>query len=98
MPGLGTRSLTTNDGRPGGRTLRCASVPQRPPRLQTSRVVTDAQRKMCKRYGVAPVPTPDELKVGLARGGGGPVHGLRHSPEGDTSGWYIWRGELSDAT
>lgn len=23
-----------------------------------------------------------------------PVHGLRHNPEGDTSGWYIWTGEL----
>jgi hypothetical protein len=22
---------------------------------------------------------------------------LRHPPEGDTSGWYIWRGELSRA-
>jgi hypothetical protein len=24
------------------------------------------------------------------------VHGLRHRPEGDTCGWYIWRGELTD--
>ena len=23
-----------------------------------------------------------------------PVHGLRHPPEGDTSGWYLWTGEL----
>jgi hypothetical protein len=22
-----------------------------------------------------------------------PVNGLRHSPEGDTTGWYIWAGE-----
>jgi hypothetical protein len=26
-----------------------------------------------------------------------PVHGLRHPPEGQTSGWYVWTGELSDA-
>jgi hypothetical protein len=25
-----------------------------------------------------------------------PVHGLRHPPAGDTSGWYIWVGELTD--
>jgi hypothetical protein len=27
-----------------------------------------------------------------------PINGLRHEPEGDTTGWYIWAGEdLSDA-
>ena len=26
-----------------------------------------------------------------------PVHGLRHPPSGDTSGWYLWTGERSDA-
>jgi hypothetical protein len=25
-----------------------------------------------------------------------PVHGLRHPPQGDTSGWYIWTGELTE--
>ena len=25
-----------------------------------------------------------------------PVHGLRHPPTGDTSGYYIWVGELTD--
>jgi hypothetical protein len=26
-----------------------------------------------------------------------PLNGLRHAPEGDTCGWYIWAGEeLSD--
>lgn len=24
-----------------------------------------------------------------------PIHGLRHPPTEDTSGWYIWTGELS---
>ena len=23
-----------------------------------------------------------------------PLHGLRHPPEADTSGWYLWTGEL----
>lgn len=26
-----------------------------------------------------------------------PIHGLRHPLEGDTTGWYVWSGELSDA-
>lgn len=26
-----------------------------------------------------------------------PVHGMRHPPHGDTSGWYIWTGDLTDA-
>jgi hypothetical protein len=27
-----------------------------------------------------------------------PIHGLRHTPEGNTNGWYIWVGEYSSAT
>ena len=23
-----------------------------------------------------------------------PLHGLRHPPEGDTTGWYVWTGEF----
>lgn len=26
-----------------------------------------------------------------------PVHGMRHLPQGDTSGWYLWTGDLTDA-
>lgn len=40
------------------------------------------------------------MKVGIAsnvKQGVRPINGLRHSPEGDTTGWYIWAGEvLSD--
>ena len=25
-----------------------------------------------------------------------PLHGLRHPPVGDTCGWYVWAGDLSD--
>jgi hypothetical protein len=35
------------------------------------------------------------LKVGVAlnlRDKEVPVNGLRHPPEGDTTGWYLWRG------
>jgi hypothetical protein len=27
-----------------------------------------------------------------------PIHGLRHTPEGNTNGWYVWAGEYSSAT
>lgn len=26
-----------------------------------------------------------------------PVHGLRHPPQGSTTGWYVWTGELTEA-
>jgi hypothetical protein len=60
-------------------------------------VVTEEQQAICKLYGVAPFEAPRGLKVGLALGTNrDPIHGLRHPPEGDTTGWYIWRGEWSD--
>lgn len=62
--------------------------------------ITPAQRAVCARLGVTAVPAPADLKVGLARNvrtGLLPLHGLRHPPQGDTTGWYIWAGELSDA-
>jgi len=60
-------------------------------------MVSKSQQEVCERFGVTPVPTPDDLKVGLALGGNGPLPGLRHPPKGETAGWYIWRGELSSA-
>lgn len=40
-----------------------------------------------------------ELKLGVSRSLLGstwsyPIHGLRHPPTADTSGWYCWTGEL----
>lgn len=54
-----------------------------------------SQLDVCARYGVRPVPAPDDLKVGIAdnvRHGLQPLNGLRHQPQGDTTGWYIWAG------
>jgi hypothetical protein len=62
---------------------------------------TSTQKTLCERYGVPFVASPSHLKVGIARNvheGRMPINGLRHPPEGDTTGWYIWAGEeLSDA-
>lgn len=59
----------------------------------------DTQRRICATYRVPFWPSPGDMKVGIARSvrsGDLPVHGLRHAPEGDTTGWYIWTGEMSD--
>jgi hypothetical protein len=59
------------------------------------------QQETCRIYGVPWVEAAEHLKVGLARNvrvGLRPLNGLRHPPEGDTTGWYIWAGEeLSQA-
>jgi hypothetical protein len=56
----------------------------------------EAQHAVCRKYGVAYHSAPPGLKVGAAdnvRGALYPLNGLRHPPAGDTTGWYIWRGE-----
>jgi hypothetical protein len=66
--------------------------------------VTPEQAAICARFGVEPSGVLPERKIGIARNVFGglvpglvPVNGLRHKPEGDTSGWYIWaREQLSD--
>ncbi len=60
----------------------------------------EAQREVCARFGCVWTPPSAASKVGIARTvakGGMPIHGLRHAPKGDTNGWYIWTGELSEA-
>jgi len=54
------------------------------------------QKNICKKYGVKFIESPLDLKVGIAlnvKAGLQPINGLRHPPEGDTTGWYIWAGE-----
>jgi hypothetical protein len=58
-----------------------------------------SQRTLCEKYGAEFMESPENLKVGIAlnvREAVFPIHGVRHPPEGDTTGWYIWAGELSD--
>jgi len=53
------------------------------------------QRAVCTQHQAEFVAVNDELKVGIAlnvREGILPLNGLRHPPEGDTTGWYIWAG------
>jgi len=58
------------------------------------------QRQNCERFGAAFILSEPSAKVGIALGTltQSPLNALRHKPEGDTCGWYIWGGEvLSDA-
>ena|ERR1035441_3420738 len=58
--------------------------------------LTEEQKGICEKYGTPFSPVSPELKVGIAqnvKAGLKPLNGLRHPPEGDTSGWYIWAGE-----
>lgn len=54
------------------------------------------QLEVCRRFGVVPCPAPRDLKVGISRNvkeGLLPIHAIRHPPEGDTTGWYVFAGE-----
>jgi hypothetical protein len=54
------------------------------------------QKIICERFNTSFIEAPSFLKVGISlnvKDGLQPVNGLRHQPEGDTSGWYIWAGE-----
>lgn len=61
-----------------------------------SDAIENSQKEICAKYDVAHYPSPPNLKVGIAlnvQKGITPINGLRHLPEGDTTGWYIWAGE-----
>ena len=54
------------------------------------------QKAVCNKYHSPFVETPLDLKIGVSlnvKEGVYPINGLRHPPEGDTTGWYIWAGE-----
>ena len=58
------------------------------------------QLEVCKRFNADYFESPEHLKVGISlnvKDGHCPIHGLRHPPEGDTTGWYIWAGDYSEA-
>jgi hypothetical protein len=53
------------------------------------------QRVVCARFAAPFFSADPSLKLGLGRRFEAKcaIHGLRHPPEGDTSGWYIWTGD-----
>jgi len=58
------------------------------------------QAVVCRRFGATACPVGAEDLIGLgptSKQTQWPVNGLRHAPEGGTSGWYIWWGEIDPA-
>ena len=58
--------------------------------------IADEQKLVCAAHNAAFYPTPANLKVGISlnvKDRVEPINGLRHPPQGETSGWYIWAGE-----
>ena len=63
--------------------------------------LAESQLEICRKYGAECMAPTMDLKLGISDNffsGELPLNGLRHPPEGDTCGWYLWAGELSDAT
>jgi hypothetical protein len=59
-----------------------------------------AQRRVCRQYATEFVESSPDSKIGIAQNalvGGWPLNGLRHPPDGDTCGRYIWAGETLSA-
>ena len=60
----------------------------------------ESQVAICRKYNVKPSPVSPFLKVGIARNvkeGLLPLNGFRGRPTANTTGWYFWAGELSEA-
>ncbi|MFZ5617590.1 MAG: immunity protein Imm33 domain-containing protein [Pseudomonadota bacterium] len=67
-----------------------------PLRFGSTVKIEQDQRALCKKYGADFLESPGHMKIGISRTvleNLQPLNGLRHSPEGDTTGWYIWAGE-----
>jgi hypothetical protein len=59
----------------------------------------NSQKLICDQFKTQWEQSSPALKVGVSRNlreGVKPIHGLRHPPIGDTSGWYLWAGEYSE--
>ncbi len=62
----------------------------------TRNAIEEVKSELCKRHLAEFFGSDDHLKVGISdtvAEGVLPINGLRHPPEGDTTGWYIWAGE-----
>jgi hypothetical protein len=54
------------------------------------------QRELCREPRVDFVPAPAHINSGFAGAtlGRSPLNGLRHPSTADTTGWYVWCGEV----
>ena len=59
-------------------------------------LLSDIQKRTCSKFGADYLRCDENLKFGINKNFNVrefPINGLRHPPEGDTTGWYIWSGE-----
>ena len=62
--------------------------------MHLGRDIEKEQLKLCNERSENCMPCEPESKLGFAtRTQGLPINGLRHRPQADTNGWFIWRGE-----
>lgn len=57
---------------------------------------SEAQRGICDKFGADFAPPMARATLGIARDfscSAYPLNGLRHPPDGNACGWYIWSGE-----
>ncbi len=57
--------------------------------------IEETQKAFCRQSAAVYVPSPGDSKLGFALSTSErvPINGLRHPPQGDTNGWYLWCGE-----
>jgi hypothetical protein len=62
---------------------------------KTPEEIEMAQRAFCCDRVIEYVASPEISKLGFAFStkGRSPLNGLRHPPQDDTNGWYLWFGE-----
>lgn len=62
--------------------------------------IIDEQKDICKKYGAEYCEVDMELRMGVSKNLREKkikvINGLRHNPENDTNGWYVWADEFSD--
>lgn len=61
----------------------------------TYKQLEEQQQSYCKELNERCVPLSPDSRVGIALETQGkvPINGLRHPPEGNMNGWYLWPGE-----
>lgn len=66
-----------------------------PDQLRPYYELAKQQQQLCMNFNCDCVPSDPSSKVGLALHTRErlPMNGLRHPPQGDTNGWYLWGGE-----
>lgn len=68
-------------------------------KIEVYEAAVNAQRELCQKYGAEYVCSSLSSKLGIsekALESVFPIHGLRHSPGSEISGWYIWSEDYSE--